>query len=500
MPIFHSKDLVSWKQIGHALDRPEQLPLIGAGVSRGLFAPSISYYKGKFYIVCTLIDRGGNFIITADNPAGPWSNPVYLKGVNGIDPSIYFDERTDKAYIVYNSDPPNNKTLWNGHRSIRQYELDYVNKKVVGEERLLVNGGVDTSKHPVWIEAPHIYHINDWYYLMCAEGGTAYNHSEVIFRSKSPEGPFVPWDKNPILTQRHLDRNRPNPVTTAGHADLVQTSNGKWYAVYLACRPYEGDLYNIGRETFLNPVSWTSDGWPVILQGNDVIEYSYPSPFTAKQKPINPFSGNYTFKDNFDGGALDFRYIFLRTVTEAWYNSSDKKGQLSIKLRPETVGGLGNPSFIGFRQAHHEATAIVQLLFAPKADHEKAGLVIFQNEKTYYFLCKSINQGKPVVQLYQSGKDSLEMTLLKEFPLNSATKPVQLSIKPNKGIYSMSYSEDGKKWLQMQDVDGKILSTARAGGFVGSVFGLYATSMGKASSSKAFFDWFSYRGNDAVFR
>jgi len=500
LPIFHSKDLVSWKQIGHALDRPEQLPLIGAGVSRGLFAPSISYYKGKFYIVCTLIDRGGNFIITADNPAGPWSNPVYLKGVNGIDPSIYFDERTDKAYIVYNSDPPNNKTLWNGHRSIRQYELDYVNKKVVGEERLLVNGGVDTSKHPVWIEAPHIYHINDWYYLMCAEGGTAYNHSEVIFRSKSPECPFVPWDKNPILTQRHLDRNRPNPVTTAGHADLVQTSNGKWYAVYLACRPYEGDLYNIGRETFLNPVSWTSDGWPVILQGNDVIEYSYPSPFTAKQKPINPFSGNYTFKDNFDGGALDFRYIFLRTVTEAWYNSSDKKGQLSIKLRPETVGGLGNPSFIGFRQAHHEATAIVQLLFAPKADHEKAGLVIFQNEKTYYFLCKSINQGKPVVQLYQSGKDSLEMTLLKEFPLNSATKPVQLSIKPNKGIYSMSYSEDGKKWLQMQDVDGKILSTARAGGFVGSVFGLYATSMGKASSSKAFFDWFSYRGNDAVFR
>lgn len=500
LPIFHSKDLVSWKQIGHALDRPEQLPLIGAGVSRGLFAPSISYYKGKFYIVCTLIDRGGNFIITADNPAGPWTNPVYLKGVNGIDPSLYFDERTDKAYIVYNSDPPNNKTLWNGHRTIRQYELDYVNKKVIGEERLLVNGGVDTSKHPVWIEAPHIYHINDWYYLMCAEGGTAYNHSEVIFRSKSPEGPFLPWDKNPILTQRHLDRNRPNPVTTAGHADLVQTTNGKWYAVYLACRPYEGDLYNIGRETFMNPVSWTSDGWPVILQGNDAIEYSYPSPFPAQQKPVNPFSGNYTFKDNFDGGALDFRYIFLRTVTEPWYNSSDKKGQLSIKLRPETVGGLGNPSFIGFRQAHHEATATVQLQFAPKADHEKAGLIIFQNEKTYYYLCKSTKQGKPVVQLYQSAKDSLEMTLLKEFPLKSTSKPVQLTIKPNKGIYSMSFSEDGKKWLQIQEVDGKILSTARAGGFVGSVFGLYATSMGKVSSSKAYFDWFSYRGNDAVFR
>lgn len=122
LPIFHSKDLVSWKQIGHALDRPEQLPLIGAGVSRGLFAPAISYYKGTFYIVCTLIDRGGNFVITATNPAGPWSNPTYIREVNGIDPSLFFDESTDKAYIVYNSDPPGRKSLWNGHRTIRMYE------------------------------------------------------------------------------------------------------------------------------------------------------------------------------------------------------------------------------------------------------------------------------------------------------------------------------------------------------------------------------------------
>ena len=273
LPIFHSKDLVSWKQVGNAMDRPEQLPLIGAGVSRGLFAPAISYYKGKFYIVCTLIDRGGNFVITADNPAGPWSNPTYIREVNGIDPSLFFDETNDKAYIIYNSEPPGRKSLWNGHRTIRMYEFDYNNKKVLGEEKLLINGGVDTAKHPVWIEAPHIYHINDWYYLMCAEGGTGYNHSEVIFRSKSPEGPFQPWDKNPILTQRHLSRSRKNPVTTAGHADLVQTKNGDWYAVYLACRPYEGDLYNIGRETYLNPVTWTDDGWPVILKGDEVVQY-----------------------------------------------------------------------------------------------------------------------------------------------------------------------------------------------------------------------------------
>lgn len=102
LPIFHSKDLVSWKQIGYAMDRPEQLNLIGAGVSRGLFAPTIRFYKGLYYIVCTLIDKGGNYIITAKNPAGPWSNPYWLKELDGIDPSIFFDE-DDKAYIVYNS-------------------------------------------------------------------------------------------------------------------------------------------------------------------------------------------------------------------------------------------------------------------------------------------------------------------------------------------------------------------------------------------------------------
>ncbi|WP_132054167.1 glycoside hydrolase family 43 protein [Pseudocnuella soli] len=499
LPIFHSKDLVSWKLIGHALDRPEQLPLIGAGVSRGLFAPAISYYKGKFYIVCTLIDRGGNFVITADNPAGPWSNPTYIKEVNGIDPSLFFDEKNDKAYIVYNSDPPNRKTLWNGHRTIRMYEFDYNNKKVIGEEKLLVNGGVDTSKHPVWIEAPHIYHINDWYYLMCAEGGTAYNHSEVVFRSKSPEGPFVPWDKNPILTQRHLDRSRKNPITTAGHADLVQTQNGSWYAIYLACRPYEGDLYNIGRETYMNPVTWTEDGWPVILKGDEAIKFNYPLPLpNVNSKPVNNFTGNYTFRDEFDNAKLDMRYTFLRTVTEKWYNTGEVKSKLGIALRPETVGGRANPSFVGFRQAHNQAIATTKLQFKPAAENEKAGLVIFQNERTFYYVCKSISEGKPVVQLYQGTKDSLNMELLQQQPAGNGD--VHLRIEPKNAVYTVSYSTDGKVWKKMQDVDGTILSTEKAGGFVGSVFGLYATSLGKPSSSKAYFDWFEYKGADPVFQ
>ena len=499
LPIFHSKDLVNWKQIGHAMDRPEQLPLIGAGVSRGLFAPAMSYYKGIFYIVCTLIDRGGNFIITATNPAGPWSNPTYIREANGIDPSIFFDESTDKAYMVYNSEPPGRKSLWNGHRTIRMYELDYKNKKIIGAEKLLVNGGVDTSKHPVWIEAPHIYRINDWYYLMCAEGGTEYNHSEVIFRSKSPEGPYIPWEGNPILTQRHLDRNRKNPITTAGHADIVQTKNGSWYAVFLACRPYEGDHYNIGRETFLAPVRWTNDGWPVITKGTEEIQYRYPVPFpNTTKKVVNPFSGNFTYRDDFENKALNVRYIFLRTVTDKWYNITDKHGFVTLQLRPQTVSGRENPSFIGFRQHHHQGSASTKLRFTPTAENEKAGLVIFQSENYFYYLCKSLENGKPVVQLYQSSKDSMKLLISRQ--LSSINADLHLRIEPKKSVYATSFSTDGKKWQPMLEVDAKFLSTATAGGFVGSVFGLYGTSMGKPSNTKAYYDWFEYKGNDDVFK
>ncbi|HVF95666.1 MAG TPA: glycoside hydrolase family 43 protein, partial [Flavisolibacter sp.] len=494
-----SKDLVSWKQIGNAMDRPEQLPLIGAGVSRGLFAPAISYYKGMFYIVCTLIDKGGNFVITANNPAGPWSNPVYIPDVVGIDPSIFFDESTDKAYIVYNSEPPARKSLWNGHRTIRMIEFDYKAMKSVGQEKLLVNGGVDTSKHPVWIEAPHLYKIKDWYYLMCAEGGTGYNHSEVIFRSKSVDGPFVPWEGNPILTQRHLNRNRRNPVTTTGHADLVQTQNGDWYAVYLGCRPYEGEHYNIGRETFLNPVAWTTDGWPVILKSTEEVQFRYPLPLpNVNKKPGNPYSGNFRFRDDFGTEKMDFRYIFLRTVTEKWYNKTDRTGRLSLQLRPQTVSGSENPSFVGFRQQHNTASATTKLEFVPAAENEKAGVVIFQNEAHFYYLCKSMADGKPVVQLYQSSKDS--MTLLAAQPLTSAKQDVYLRIEQKKSIYTLSFSSDGKKWKTLKNVDAKFLSTETAGGFVGSVFGLYATSMGKQSTAKAHYDWFEYKGDDAIFK
>lgn len=505
LPVFQSRDLVSWRQIGNAMDRPEQLQLAGAGVSRGLFAPTIRNYKGLFYIVCTLVDKGGNFVITAKDPKGPWSNPVWLKNVEGIDPSLFFDESTGRAYILYNSIPPDNNSLYDGHRTIRMRSFDYKSLSAGDDEKILVNGGTDISKKPVWIEGPHIYAVDGWYYLLCAEGGTGYDHSEVVFRSKTVDGPYESYTCNPILTQRQLDPNRQHPVTSTGHADMVQTPDGKWYAVFLGCRPYEDDYYNTGRETFMAPVRW-KNGWPVITEGDEEVRYFYPLPQPKiSSKPVNPYSGNFRYFTRFGGYTLDPRFVFLRTVSKRWWHLSGKKSLLNIKLRPETISGTKNPSFIGFRQSHLKCSAEVSLFFKPLAENEKAGITVFQNEHHFYYLCKSMEAGKPVIQLYKSTADE-EMALLKSEPLPSASTSIHLLIVSEGSTYSFYWSAgfewamDRMKWnLLASGVDGKFLSTKVAGGFVGSMFGMYATSLGKPSSSQVQYTMFEYKGNDEVY-
>ncbi len=499
LPIFHSKDLVNWKQIGHAMDRVEQLDLKGAGVSRGLFAPTIRYHHGIYYIICTLIDKGGNFVITANNPKGPWSNPVWLKEVNGIDPSLFFDDN-GKAYILFNSIPPNNISLHDGHRTIRMFEFDAVKLKVTGEEKLLINGGTDMAKKPVWIEGPHIFKKDGWYYLLCAEGGTGYNHSEVVFRSKTVDGPYISYEKNPILTQRHLNRERKDPVTTTGHADLVETPDGKWYAVFLGCRPYEGDFYNTGRETFMAPVEW-KDGWPTINPGYEEVQYHYPVPMPQQTKSVNNnFSGNLYYKNDFKTKDLDPRFVFLRNPENNLYSLSVKKGSLSLPLKPQTVSGNENPAFIGFRQQNPEGYASTSLLFNAASKNEKTGLLIFQNETHYYFLCKSIENNTPVVQLYKSAlKAGENPELIISQKLNSI-KELQLKIEAKADKYAFYYAEKNNWILLKENVDGKFLSTKIAGGFVGCLYALYGTSLGKSSNTVAWFNWFEYKGNDEVYK
>lgn len=499
IPVMHSRDLKNWKQIGNVIDRPSQMDFMGERMTRGLFAPAISYYNGIFYVTCTDIDHDGNFVVTATNPAGPWSNPIKLPQVRGIDPSLYFDEETDKAYIIYNSDAPNNKPLYSGHRTIRIYEFDYKNLKVVGEEQQLVNGGVDISKKPVWIEGPHIMKRFGWYYLYAAEGGTSVNHSEVILRSKSVWGPYVPYENNPILTQRDLPANRKDPVTSAGHAQFVDGPDGKTYAIFLAVRPYEGDYYNTGRETFIAPVEW-KDEWPIINPYSKEIKYSYATDFKeVKQKGALPQSGNFAYNLNFDK-KLDPSLLFMRTVDSSSFSLSPKKG-LTLKLKSETVMDFANPSFIGKRQQHLYSTTETALNFTATKENEKAGLMIFQDERHFYFIGKSIAGGKPVLQLFQSNPKEKTMNLLAEVPVSSTQNQVKLRISSAGDKYNFYYATAKENWQVIKDnVDGKFLSTKTAGGFIGCIYGMYATSSGESSNNSASFKYLKYKGNDPTFK
>ena len=494
IPVFHSKDLKNWKQIGNVIDRPTQMNFLGDRVTRGLFAPSINFHNGLYYVTCTLIDHQGNFVVTAKNPAGPWSDPVWLPEVKGIDPSLFFDR--NKAYIVYNSEAPANKPLYRGHRTIRVYEFDPVNLKVLGDEVQLVNGGVDISKKPVWIEGPHIFKRGNWYYLCAAEGGTSVNHSQVFLRSQSATGPYVPFEKNPILTQRDLDPNRKNPITSAGHAELIEGPDGKTYAVFLAVRPYEGDYYNTGRETFIAPVKWEND-WPIINPDSKELKFSYTAGFEEiKQADARPQSGNFSYRIKFEK-QLDPALLFLRTMDSSWFRLNKSSG-LTMKLLPETIMGTRHPAFIGKRQQHLTAKASTALIFNAKSKNEKAGITIFQNESHFYYLCKSKAGGKPVLQVFKGTKDQKEMELLKQIELNSAL--VYLKIEANRDKYNFSYATSPKQWkLLLRNADGKFLSTKEAGGFVGSLFALYATSSGEKSVQTANFEWLDYEGNDISF-
>ena len=491
IPVFHSKDLKNWKQIGNVIDRPSQMNFLGDGVSRGLFAPSINFHNGTYYVTCTLIDRKGNFVVTAKSPSGPWSNPVWLPEVKGIDPSLFFD--TDKAYIVYNSDAPDNKPLYSGHRTIRVYEFDPITLKVLGEEKQLVNGGVDISKKPVWIEGPHIFKRGDWYYLCAAEGGTSVNHSQVILRSKQATGPYLAYEKNPILTQRDLDPKRKNPVTSAGHAELVEGPDGNTYAVFLAVRPYEDDFYNIGRETFIAPVRWDNE-WPIINPDFKEIQPVYKASFKeVKELNTIPQSGNFQYRIKFED-KIDPALLFLRTLDQSWFKLSKADG-ITMNLSPETCMGTGNPAFIGKRQQHLICKASTELNFTARVKNEKAGLLIYQSEFNFYYLCKSIEGSRQVLQIFKGNKQNNNMSLIKQVYV--AKSKLYLQFEADKSVCNFYYSINAKDWkLLAGGLDGKYLSTKVAGGFVGSLFALYATSSGSTSDNKASFKWLDYAGKN----
>ena len=480
VPIFHSKDLVNWKQIGHVLDRKSQLKVQDTGISAGIYAPSIKYNANNetFYMITTQFAGDiNNMVVKTKDPFQGWSE-VYKLKFNGIDPSLFFDDN-GKAYVVHNDAPDRGKELYNGHRVIKIWEYDVENDQVIaGTDKIIVDGGVDISRKPIWIEAPHIYKKNGIYYLMCAEGGTGDWHSEVIFTSENPMGPYVPAPNNPILSQRYLNSNRANKVDWAGHADLVEGTDGKHYGVFLAIRPNEKGLVNTGRETFILPVDW-SGKYPVFENGLVPMEPKLKMPKGVENKTgTEGFfpNGNFTFTDNFTAPKLDYRWIGMRGPREDFITTS--KNGLSIKPFAVSIKAVAPVSALFQRQQHQHFTATTTMKFTPKSENELAGLTCYQSErfnyvfgitkkdKDFYILLQKTEKGQS--KIIASAKIDVKM-------------PVQLQVTAKGDEYKFNYSVDGVNFTNLGGtVSGDILSTNVAGGFTGSLIGLYATSANDA--------------------
>ncbi len=471
IPVFESTDLVHWKQIGNVIDRRAQLDFDGLGVSRGIFAPAISFHDGLFYVVTTAVDSGGNFIATARDPAGPWSDPHWLPGIDGIDPSLFFDD-DGKVYLV-NNDAPAGPVRYEGHRAIWMQEIDLAAFQPVGPRRVLIDGGVEPAKNPIWIEGPHVYKRNGWYYLSDAEGGTGPQHSQVVLRSRQVWGPYIASPRNPILTQRELPDDRPLPITNAGHADLVEGPDGSWWAVFLASRNYQTRHYNTGRETYLLPVHWRDD-WPEILPTDQPIPYVTKAPSWSQGAASQaPSTGNFAVRDAFDGPTLDAAWLRVRVPKQNWANLHEHPGALTVHPLPESLDTLRNPSFLGRRQQHLRFEASTAM--TRPGPGVAAGLAAFQNEDYWYFIGVRRLDGDRV-EIFLEGRDGRGVTTPLARQTRIASSGLRLKITGDEGRYAFAFDVgEGQGWqLLADDVDGTVLSTDRAGGFVGTLLGPFA--------------------------
>ena len=413
----------------------------------------------------------GNMVVKTKDPTQGWSDPIKLN-FEGIDPDIFFDDN-GKAYIAHNDAPE--KALYEGHRVIKVWEYDTEKDQVIpGTAKVVVNGGVDISKKPIWIEAPHLYKKDGKYYLMCAEGGTGGWHSEVIFISDSPKGPFKPAPENPILSQRHLPADRPEKVDWAGHADLVEGPDGKYYGVFLAIRPNESNMVNTGRETFILPVDW-SGTFPVFEGGLEPLKVKLNTPAGVKNMTGKDGyfpNGNFTFNETFTSTPLDFRWVGVRGVREG-FTSITAEG-LNIAPYETNIKAKVPTSTLFYRQQHINFTATTTLSYIPRSEKDLAGITCYQSESFNYVfgITKKAEDNYLVLQRTEKGNSTTVASVKVE-----DTTPVKLQVKAEGNNYTFSYATDKDKFKKLgETVSGDILSTNVAGGFTGAMIGLYATS------------------------
>ncbi|MFD4557659.1 glycoside hydrolase family 43 protein [Streptomyces sp. NPDC058469] len=447
VPLFHSRDLVHWRQLGNVLDRPSQLDLPDdTPASAGIYAPTLRHHDGRFYLITTEVSGKGNFIVTADRPEGPWSDPV-LVDVPGIDPDLAWDE---------------DGNCWCAVAGVKVARIDPTTGKVL--EGLLPIWSGTGLQHP---EAPHLYRVGDWWYLLLAEGGTAHGHSVSIARARSPRGPYEPSPANPILSHRSTDL----PIQSTGHADLVTAPDGTWWMVLLGTRPrgWFPGFHVLGRETFLTPVEWV-DGWPLV----GPVQEQHPAPAAWHPLELPPV------RDDFDAPTLAFSWISPRSRPDDNWSLTRRPGWLTLTA---TGAGLDEPghTFIGRRQQHPDCRASVRI----DPGSGRAGLSVRMDEAHHYDIEVAGGVASVVARIGPVRQR------VAEHPVEPGPVTLAVDISTadvgSRAPDTLTFSVEGPEGaVELAELDGRYLSTQVAGGFTGRVIGMYVTE------GEAAFDWFDY--------
>ena len=473
VPIWHSRDLVHWRQIGHVLTRRSQLELEGVKCSDGIYAPTLRFHHGLFYMITTLVHAGvyRNFYVTATDPAGLWSDPVWYDQ-SGIDPSLLFD---DDGKVYFQS---NRGLTFKMERAIYQSEIDVKTGRRLTEPKLLWRGSGGC-----YVEGPHVYKIDGWYYLLTAEGGTSYGHMVSVARSRNIWGEYEPCPHNPILSNRHAYEE----LHGTGHADLVQAQDGSWWLVHLAFRKTVGDIHTLGRETCLAPVTWR-DGWPVVNEtGTNALQVAAPT-LLLQPWPAVPV------RDDFDAAALGGQWMNLRNPVPENYSLTERPGVLRLRGSERTLFEVASPTAVFRRQQHFDFTAETGLEFDPRGENEEAGLTLLMTNEHHYDFYVTQRQGRRVLVV------TYNLELIRQTAAEVPLEPgaVQLRITGTKALYHFSFAQNGADFREVAQVNTRYLGTEVTSGYNGVVIGLYATGNGRASAAPADFDWFDYAPQTAV--
>lgn len=504
IPVYHSRDLCNWEQLGYAFHRPDQLKLNPDGISGGLFAPTIRYHNGIFYVIVVNMSTMETLIVTTKDPSGDWSNAHVIPGIF-FDPSLFWDE-DGKSYLIYNVMGFGKENDYN----IAHREIDLNKMELIGEEIGLWTCALKGGSSP---EAAHMYKKEGWYYVMISEGGTEHYHAVTIARSKELNGPYVGYSGNPILTHRHLTNKY--PICNVGHGDLVELKDGTWYMVVLASRIYGGYHKNLGRETFIVPVIW-EDGWPVAAPDTGKVEWTYPAPNLPECKyPQIPQT------DGFDSDKLGLQWNFLGTPINDVYRIADSKLYLKTISEPihplefKSMGRLFGRdrasfvssalSFVSRRQQHMSFDASCNLHFDRLNANETAGICVMQNNYNQLRIELASQDGEKVVRVAKhstithEGESRFDRRvegkeeILAVVPFDSSDACLAIHADGQNFSFYVGSGESDMKAVY-DNLNGGFLGSETAGGFVGAYIGMFASGNGSDTGNEVTFDCFTYKG------